>query len=228
MLNTLIRDLLIVIILASTAHANPLWDHPSNAHFKARLALLKTLPDLKVVAPANPGVRAMPALLEKIQIPERIRHQARPEPAPCVIAVDTPGPWDLVAKEAEKVGVNPVVMYAIQWHETGGYRSSKWRRWNNPGGIEYRHFEGISCVKHGRWAGFASPEEGIKAHAYVLANPRYDGARRTADPLRQVDAFYRGGYCEPGYNWTAQVKNFVRRFLGLRKRVDKVHAIAVD
>lgn len=128
--------------------------------------------------------------------------------------------FELVANEAEKVGVCPVTMYSMEVHESANYRSKLWREGFNPAGIEYRNFPGINCwrnPRNSRWAAFGSAEDGIRAHAYVLSNRRYDGARATSDPYAQVDAIGRAGYCEKfcRAGWLSGIKSNIRRFAGL-------------
>lgn len=124
--------------------------------------------------------------------------------------------YKLVEKEAHRIGISPLTMMAIEIHESGAYRSPLWRNANNPGGIEFRHFETVNCRRHngGRWAEFETPADGIKAHAEVLSKPRYHGATGTNDPYEQVSFIARGGYCEPGYNWTPQVKRHLSKLMG--------------
>lgn len=118
-----------------------------------------------------------------------------------------------IEKNASRIGISPMTMLAIEWHESGAYRSRLWRTANNPGGIEYRHFNSVTCTKHGRWACFATPEDGIKAHAEVLSHPRYAAARRTSDPFAQVHLILEAGYCEPGYSWESGVRIQLRRIM---------------
>lgn len=127
----------------------------------------------------------------------------------------------IVEREATRVGISPVVMYAIEVHESGNYQSKLWHEGFNPGGIEYRSFPGINCWRNPRkrrWACFASAEDGIRAHAYVLANRRYDGARRTDNELMQVEAIGRAGYCEKPWlaGWLRGIKTAVRRLTSPR------------
>jgi len=134
-----------------------------------------------------------------------------PTPAPATAGLPL---FDTVEKAANSAGINPAVMYAIAWHETGGFRSSLWRRANNPGGIKYTRNR--RSGRSGIYAAYKTPEEGIRAQATVLLANRYRAARQTSDPYAQVAAIYRAGYCAPGYNWAAQVKRYVRRFLGCK------------
>lgn len=209
------RYLVQIIILALVPQiAFGSIENPRVAHIKALMQQYK----LGIITDVKPtAIKAIAPIIDT----KRVRHQQI-----CVEVYDAPaGSMPLFAiyeREAARAGIDPITMYAIAWHETGGFTSSKWRNLNNPGGIEYREFDGIPCKRHGRWAGFASQEDGIRAHAYVLSNRRYDGARNSSDPLRQVEAIGRGGYCEPGYNWTSQVKAYVRRFLGRLRKHDQV------
>jgi hypothetical protein len=210
---------LVVCLLLSVSTASGMVRVPTSnmSRIKAMVEEYKSHKPVMHVSQPTASPKAQKAQVNRTGSPRR--QVIHVEYSPCrTVTVSSVGEsplLDIVEREAAQVGVSPVVMWAIEWHETGGYSSPKWRKLNNPGGIEYRHFDGIPCEKHGRWAGFSSPEDGIKAHALVLSNRRYDGARRTSDPLQQVEAIGRGGYCEPGYNWTAQVKNHVRKFLNV-------------
>lgn len=208
-MSSIISALAIVVLGASSLLPGSALEHPRNARLKSLVQNYKShMNPAPVWAAARQVVKSA---LAPVQAP------AGAQPI-----------YTIVEREARRIGIDPVVMYAIQVHETGNYRSPKWKRWRNPGGIEYRERfveEGIRCEKHGRWAGFATAEDGIRAHAIVLSNHRYNGARRTSDPIRQVEAIGRGGYCEPGYNWTGQVKAYVRRFLCRRQKSTTVVAI---
>lgn len=201
-----------VFLLISVSLAYPLGaiDRPINSRIKAAMDHYRSeqhAPYIKVcssVIASAPVHAALPARGTRYHVV----HMRVEEPTDIYLVVE---------REARRVGVAPEAMYAIEVHETGNFRSPKWCRWRNPGGIEYRKTfdeEGIPCEKHGRWAGFSSVEDGIRAHAMVLAHHRYAKARQSPDPYRQVEGFGQAGYCEPGYNWTAQVKAHLRRLFG--------------
>lgn len=186
--------------------APTVWQHPSNAHLSAILArnnlTNQAAPVEQFVAPcAAPGIAPVIAKVTPVQ-------------KVSAVVTEYAGIFRLVEKEAKRIGISPYAMMAIEIHETGYYRSSKWCNLNNPGGIEYRHFETVNCRRAGRWAAFDSPEDGIKAHAEVLSKPRYRAASGTNDPYQQVSCFAAGGYCEPGYNWAPQVKRHLSKLLG--------------
>lgn len=122
----------------------------------------------------------------------------------------------LYARCASKV--SPYTAYAIAVHETGNFRSRLWRTANNPGGIKYWSFKrrgsGMDFGKCGAYASFRTPEEGIQAHAMVLASSRYRAAHGTSDPVAQVVAIGNGGYAEYSPSWTTQVCRYVTRLIG--------------
>lgn len=209
---SLIRDLLSlclpIIILASSAVATPIpWEHPANAGLKARLARAKCW------VPPNPGVRLVPAMpVAPAKRPMGV--PCRGIPFPGRSSVRVPVPFSVIRQEAYRIGIDPVVVVAIQVHESANYRSKLWNEGFNPGGIEFSNRFSVPCWRNPRrrrFAAFRSALDGIKAHIQVLAHRRYDRARKTTDAYQQVDALYRGGYCEPGYSWSPQVKAHVRR-----------------
>lgn len=220
-----------VLALVSVQTNTSPWSHPSNAALKARLSRV----GVETPAPkrTNPEVRPAAPIPAK---PTPCRRTSKPS---IVILRDTavpafvipPGVWDLIRQEAERIGISPVTMLAIQWHETGGYRSPLWRHANNPGGIEFRYFDGIKCWRHngGRWAAFETPSDGIRAHARVLGNQRYAAARECSDPCAQVGAIANGGYAEYSPSWTSKVRATVRKFLTrLNRLMDRKREATVD
>lgn len=184
-----------------------LRSHPANRRLAAVLERYRS--------PAFPLVTVLPVrpLVQAQEIAPRVTRSARVRRVECE-AIPSSGPCRppeglaaLIEREARRIGVDPVVMLAIQWHETGGYRSRLWRRRRNPGGIG-----GL-----GNYRTYQTPEEGVQGHAVCLGKPRYDRARRTSDPYEQVDAIGAGGYAEYSKSWNRQVKAYVRKILAGRR-----------
>lgn len=119
----------------------------------------------------------------------------------------------IVYREAPAAGLDPDVVIAIQRHETGNYTSRLWRQCRNPGGIKRRY-----GPKAGRYATYATPEEGIRAHLKVFAHPRYAPARRALDPFTQIDAISRAGYAEHSRTWPMHVRRHYRCVRGQHHR----------
>lgn len=192
--------------LANVPHGE-LWQHPANARLASIVArnnlTNQNAPVIQFVAPVVPGAAAVTTKGTPVQSVSAVPSQFEKI-------------YKLVEPEARRIGISPLTMMAIEIHESGAYRSPLWRHANNPGGIEFRHFETVNCRRHngGRWAEFDSPADGIRAHAEVLSKPRYRGATNTPNPYEQVSFIAAGGYCEPGYNWSPQVKRHLSKLLG--------------
>lgn len=115
--------------------------------------------------------------------------------------------WPSILSAAAAAGVDPRVIVAIEWQETGGYTSNLWKARNNPGGIKRR----APYSWLGRYATFPTPEEGIAAHGRVLSHKRYDAARRTTDVVKQVEAIADAGYAAYSETWRDAVSALARR-----------------
>jgi hypothetical protein len=197
----------IILSCSSNVLAVKSLEHPANARLKkviAQYSLFGAPMSAPIAVQCPKTSRSVP------YAPKALARRTKHIDQVCVVG-DMPY-YTIVEREAAVVGVDPVVMYAIAWHETGGWRSKLWRTRRNPGGLG----------GPGHFRSYASEEDGIRAHAACLAKTRYDAARHTSDPYAQVAAIYAGGYCEPGYNWTAQVKRYVTRFLGRKARVQSI------
>lgn len=189
--------------LAPKAKAVGLLDHPANARLKkiietAESSFGYTGAVLRVLTPASP---------------RKVYLATTPEAAHIHRAGNL---YAIIEREANRVGISPVVLLAIEVHETGWYTSPLWKYAHNPGGIKYRAFPGIKSWRYGRrrdFSAFETAEEGIRAHAYVLAHARYNAARETSDPYGQVNAIGRAGYCQPAGDWAILVRKYVRHFL---------------
>lgn len=205
----MIRDLLvafIIILMPYCGHANP-----TN---KFAAAIEKYKAAQRAQAPTT-------KIAPKITVSKPVCLADLPEAPPADSL------YGIVQKLAP-AGLHPAVMYAIQQHETGCYKSSLWRRARNPGGIKYRKFPDIDSGKTGVYCSFATAEDGIKAHAIVLSAPRYRAARETNDPVQQVVAIGNGGYAEYSPSWTSQVSRRVMKLLGLTPKKKKRVRMLVD
>jgi hypothetical protein len=106
--------------------------------------------------------------------------------------------------------IDPIVMAAIQVHETGWYTSRLWREANNPGGMKYSPTtQRIGATQDGDFAAWPSWVDGVIAHAKFFAQSRYDGIRKTKDRRAQVLAIHEAGYAELSQEWLSIVNTLV-------------------
>lgn len=200
----MIRDLLVLFLIPSLAFAS--LDNPASLRIRSYIAKYKTSKSMFIdIKPVDK--------VKKISVPPRTPVSIIDLPE----VVSKNSIFSIIEKEAPVAGIHPLVIYAIQQHETGCYRSSLWRRAKNPGGIKYRRFD-FPTGRAGVYSSFNSIEDGIKAHILVLANSRYSAARKTNDLEQQVVAIARGGYAEYSPSWTSQVRKRVRMLSSRTKR----------
>lgn len=189
--------------LALVANHDELFRHPANARL-AKILAENNLTNINAPVEKTP-VGAVPQKNVCLRKPDKF------------VAATEPAYFAIYEKEAKVAGIDPVVLYAIAWHETGGFKSPLWVNGNNPGGLEYHQYNGMKTSrwgKSGRYCVFESKEDGIRAHALVLSKPLYHRARETNDPFRQVEYISDAGYAEHNQGWLTGVKKFVARFTG--------------
>lgn len=109
----------------------------------------------------------------------------------------------LIDKYAKQYGVDPALVKAIIYHETGNMTSSAARNKNNFGGIMRR--EGGLRI-------FDTAEEGVAAVAELLSKPMYKGKT-----VAQIGAKYApvGAGNDPNNlnsNWVRNVTNLYNQF----------------
>lgn len=186
----------------ATGAGAPLYQHESNSRLTSILAKYPKYSEKILQAPAKPAPIPAPVIKAPIQ---RLRVEG-----PIVPKVPKKGLLGAIHRAANFCRIHPIVLLAIQVHESGAYRSPLWKRAFNPGGIKFTRR--VKCYKTGAYAGFNSAEEGIMAHAAILNHPRYNRARETDDPYEQIRAIGDAGYCRPRGNWDSYVKKYYRKF----------------
>ena len=199
------RIVLLLVLTSALSNALPShWEHPSNRSLKAKVE------NCCLVYKGSSSTKQSTNF--------KVREGTVPVYFPKVISappVNIPiSRWVWINQAATEANVSPIVVLAIEWHESAGYRSNLWKKANNPGGIEYRSRRGgLRCWWRKRFAFFRTKEEGIKVHGEVLSHPRYAAARKTKDPIAQVEAIGRAGYAEYSKDWMRCVKRYVREFM---------------
>lgn len=129
--------------------------------------------------------------------------------------------WRVIEAEAPRAGVEPETLAAIQVWESNWYTSPLFRAAWNVGGVKYRpdiellkHEHGSYTAKDGNvYAAWPDWQAGIAGHALFLTQKRYDGIRKTDDPVAELEAIHQAGYAELSEDWRAGTKALAERFL---------------